>query len=279
MMKIYRAILLLGLLWSSLAVAEMNPDFDTEFPSESIGIDILAYPELDVVPGYPVYYAPRLDFNYFFYDGLYWLYQDDTWYTGSWYDGPWWMVDPEDVPVYILRIPVRYYNQPPVYFGGWMPDAPPRWGDFWGPDWEEHRRGWDRWNRHAVPPPAPLPLYQRHYSGARYPRFLEQQREIERQRYRYRPYDPGIRRHWRNGVYDPRFRPHQRDDGDFQRFSPDFPQQGGMNFQNPSGQFFQPGMDEQDSQGMDNTGRKQKKQKQDQDQMQMQDMQQDKFRK
>ena len=91
-MKIYRAILLLGLLWSSLAVAEMNPDFDTEFPSESIGIDILAYPELDVVPGYPVYYAPRLDFNYFFYDGLYWLYQDDTWYTGSWYDGPWWMV-------------------------------------------------------------------------------------------------------------------------------------------------------------------------------------------
>lgn len=52
-----------------------------------------------------------------------------------------------------------------------------------------------------------------------------------------------------------------------------------MNFQNPSGQFFQPGMDEQDSQGMDNTGRKQKKQKQDQDQMQMQDMQQDKFRK
>ena len=38
----------------------------------NIGINISLFPELVQVPGYPVYYAPRHDANYFFYDGLYW---------------------------------------------------------------------------------------------------------------------------------------------------------------------------------------------------------------
>ena len=41
------------------------------------------------VPGYPVYYAPDIGGNYFFYDGRYWVYQDDNWYSSSWYNGPW----------------------------------------------------------------------------------------------------------------------------------------------------------------------------------------------
>jgi hypothetical protein len=55
----------------------------------SIGINVPIYPRLVVVPGYPVYYAPQLDSNYFFYDGLYWVFQDDNWYQSSWYNGPW----------------------------------------------------------------------------------------------------------------------------------------------------------------------------------------------
>ena len=31
-------------------------------------------PELVVMPGYPVYYAPNVAANYFFYDGLYWVF-------------------------------------------------------------------------------------------------------------------------------------------------------------------------------------------------------------
>ena len=35
--------------------------------------------------------------------------------------------------------------------------------------------GWDRWDRSAVPVPAPLPTYQRQYSGNRYPHVDQQQ--------------------------------------------------------------------------------------------------------
>src|SRR5512141_623002 len=67
-------------------------------PNVSIGINLPLYPELVVVPGYPVYYAPGLDTNYFFYDGMYWVYLDDNWYASSWYNGPWALVEPEYVP-------------------------------------------------------------------------------------------------------------------------------------------------------------------------------------
>jgi hypothetical protein len=147
------------------------------------------YPQLVLVPGYPVYYDPRADFNYFFYDGLYWVYQDDNWYASSWYNGPWELVDPYYVPLFILRVPVRYYRRPPPYFRQWRPDAPPHWGEHWGRDWEQRHHGWDRWDHHAAPRPAPLPLYQRQYLDGRYPRSVEQQHVIRSEHYRYQPHE------------------------------------------------------------------------------------------
>ncbi len=256
-MKIHRMIILLALLWGPMAAAQTNLNVGVEYSSESIGIDILAYPELYAVPGYPVYYAPSLGTNYFFYDGMYWVYQNDYWYMGSWFDGPWLIVDPLDVPQFILRIPVHYYRQPPFYFSQWMPEAPPHWGEQWGADWEQQRRGWDSWNQFTVPPPAPLPNYQRQYSGARYPRFMAQQREIEMQHYRYRPREPEV---WRNdrkhsGQRTPaqsdsrqQYRQRWPDDPASSRFEspptggesflepPDLSQPGGMNIQAPPGQ-------------------------------------------
>jgi hypothetical protein len=158
----------------------------------SIGINLGAYPDLVAVPGYPVYYAPRLDSNFFFYDGLYWVYAQDNWYASSWYDGPWDMVAPESVPLFVLRVPVRYYRQPPGYFGGWSPEAPPRWGEHWGRNWEQRRSGWDRWDRASAPAPAPLPTYQREYSGARYPR-ADQQPALQNQNYHYQPREAAVR--------------------------------------------------------------------------------------
>lgn len=195
MLKIRYVFIVLGMLLCSAASATVQVGIGIGLPHLSIGINLPAYPQLVVVPGYPVYYAPRLQANFFFYDGMYWVYQDDEWYASSWYNGPWWLVDPEVVPVFILRIPVRYYRLPPAYFRGWRPDAPPRWGHHWGRDWEQHRSGWDRWNRSAAPAPAPLPAYQRQYSGDRYPRQVEQQQEIQKQRYRYQPRDPVVRQH------------------------------------------------------------------------------------
>ena len=134
-------------------------------PSVSIGINFPVYPQLARVPGYPVYYAPAVQANFFFYDGMYWVYQADNWYASSWYNGPWSPVAPAVVPLYVLRVPVRYYRAPPPYFGGWRADAPPRWGEHWGPAWQQQHHGWDEWDRRKAPGPAPLPSYQRQYQG------------------------------------------------------------------------------------------------------------------
>jgi hypothetical protein len=164
-------------------------------PTDNIGIDITEFPELVVVPGYPVYYAPQLDANYFFYEGQYWVYDDDIWYQSTWFDGPWWQVDPEIVPVFVLRVPVRFYRLPPPYFQGWRPEAAPHWGEHWGHDWEQHRHGWNKWNHADHLKPAPLPDYQHEYSGDRYPRQLEQQHELHQRNYRYQPGNVAVPQH------------------------------------------------------------------------------------
>jgi hypothetical protein len=189
--------LLLGSLTS--AQAQVSVGVGIAIPSIQIGINVPVYPELVPVPGYPVYYDPRASLNYFFYDGGYWVYQGDNWYVSSWYNGPWHVVGPEAVPLSVLRVPVRYYRQPPPYFRGWHADAPPRWGQHWGRDWEGRHRGWDRWDRRAAPRPAPLPVYQRGYAGDRYPHSPEHQQSIRSEHYRYRP---------REAVTRTRFEPH-----------------------------------------------------------------------
>ncbi len=178
----------------------------------SIGINRPSYPVLQRVPGYPVYYAPRLNSNYFFYDGLYWVYEGDNWYASDWYNGPWELVDRYEVPVFLLRVPVRYYHSAPVYFRGWRADAPPRWGDHWGSSWHQRRSGWDRWDRRSVPAPAPLPVYQRQYSGSRYPDRY-QQAQIQTRSYRYQPREAVVQQRFeqrRASVSDVVRQPQQR---------------------------------------------------------------------
>ncbi len=162
--------------------------------SVSIGINVPVYPDLVRVPGYPVYYAPRMNANFFFYDGMYWIYQRDNWYASSWYNGPWDFVAPQVVPLYVLRVPVRYYRDPPAHFRDWRQDAPPRWGDHWGNDWRQHRSGWDKWDRRSAPRPAPLPVYQKKYTGDRYPQ-AERQQDIRSRQYRYQPRDAQVRQY------------------------------------------------------------------------------------
>lgn len=152
------------------------------FASADVRIHLSLFPDLVPVPGYPVYYAPGVEANFFFYDGMYWLYDDDGWYMSNWYDGPWEYVDPDDVPLFVLRVPLRYYRAPPAYFWGGFRDAPPRWGHYWGPGWERNHRDWDRWDHRRMPPPAPLPTYQRGYPRERYPD-RQEQREIHERNY------------------------------------------------------------------------------------------------
>lgn len=168
--------------------------------SVNIGISIPAYPRLVPVPGYPVYYAPAVDANYFFYDGLYWVFDGDNWYDSTWYNGPWTLVDPIAVPGFVLRVPVRYYRHPPAYFRGWRADYAPRWHEHWGSRWVEHRGDWNNWNRRSAPAPAPQPTYQRQYSGSRYPQQVEQQSALHARNYAYQPREAYSRQHYEQRV-------------------------------------------------------------------------------
>ncbi|BDV44657.1 hypothetical protein GURASL_35800 [Geotalea uraniireducens] len=210
MRKIRYGIVMLGLLLCcSAPPAQAGISIGIGLPNLQIGINLPLFPDLVPVPGYPVYYAPRVDANYFFYDGMYWVYLDDSWYASYWYNGPWSLVDPYDVPLFILRIPVRYYRHPPPYFRGWRRDAPPRWGEHWGREWEQRHHNWDRWNRRGAPSRAPLPSYQRSYSGDRYPA-MDQQRELRRQHYRYQPRSKAVREHFRQQGGQPAAAPVRR---------------------------------------------------------------------
>jgi hypothetical protein len=204
----YGLIVLWMLFWS-VTSATAQVSIGIGVPGMSIGINLPVFPELVQVPGYPVYYAPQLPSNFFFYDGMYWVYQRDNWYASSWYNGPWQLVAPEVVPLYVLRIPVRYYRSPPAYFRAWRPDAPPRWDEHWGNEWAQRRSGWDRWNRSSAPAPAPLPVYQRQYSGERYPR-VEQQQALRSQNYRYQPRDAIVRQHYQEQAVQTAPAPSQR---------------------------------------------------------------------
>jgi hypothetical protein len=106
------------------------------------------------------------------------------------------VVAPVYVPQFLLLVPVRYYRAPPVYFRSWYRDGPPRWGEHWGRTWEQRRVGWDRWDRRSVPAAAPLPVYQRQYTGSNYPRAFEQQQVIRSQNYRYQPREAVAQQHF-----------------------------------------------------------------------------------
>jgi hypothetical protein len=186
-----RKLLIAGsILLLPLCAAQADVSISVDLAGVDIGINVPVYPQLQQVPGYPVYYAPNMDSNFFFYDGQYWVYQHDSWFRSDWYNGPWLYTDPDYVPLFILRVPLRYYAQPPVYFRDNDWNRSPHWGDHWGPDWQQRRDGWDRWDRHAVPPAAPLPDYQRRYSGNAYPHSSDQQHSIQSRSYHYQQREP-----------------------------------------------------------------------------------------
>jgi hypothetical protein len=193
-----------------LLVAPLAPVSAQAAASVSIGINLGAYPRLVPVPGYPVYYAPGVNSNYFFYDGLYWVFDGANWYSSAWYNGPWAAVDPYAVPLNVLQIPVRYYHRPPVWFHGWVGTEAPHWHEHWGSSWAASRHDWDsahhdwnrgHWDSHNMPARAPLPNYQRNYSGARYPQ-AQQQAQYHNQNYHYAPHEQVAQQHYAEHGYE-----------------------------------------------------------------------------
>ncbi|WP_156038997.1 hypothetical protein [Chromobacterium haemolyticum] len=117
-----------------------------------LDISISSYPSLILIPGYPVYYDPAQQLNYFFYGGRYWVFHEDGWYYSNWYNGPWTPMAADRVPVFIWRIPLRYYHHRPAYFQGRSANEAPPWDQHWGAGWSRKHPDWQQWNRKSVPP-------------------------------------------------------------------------------------------------------------------------------
>ena len=81
-------------------------------------IVVSAPPQLVVVPGTPVTYAPAVNANLFAYDGRYYRYHGDAWFVATTYNGPWTYVAVEAVPPPVIGVPVAYYKVPPGHMKG-----------------------------------------------------------------------------------------------------------------------------------------------------------------
>jgi hypothetical protein len=97
-------------------------------------------PRLVVVPRSPVYWAPSLPYNFFYYGGRYWTYHEDGWFSAGSVHGPWVVIDLPRVPRPVLAVPIAYYRVPPGHWKRMRRGGPPPWaGRGHGP--HRHSRG------------------------------------------------------------------------------------------------------------------------------------------
>ena len=115
---------LTGLLLAGPALAD-SLSVGVRTDSVSLGINIGSPPQFAVVPGTPVYHAPSVPHNYFFFGGQYYLFHNEVWFSAGYYNGTWTIIALERVPQPILAVPVNYYKVPP---GHWKKKhGPPPW--------------------------------------------------------------------------------------------------------------------------------------------------------
>jgi WXXGXW repeat (2 copies) len=87
-------------------------------------IVLTAPPQLVVVPGTPVFYAPDVSANLFFYKGRYYTVANGVWSRAPAYNGPWAVIQIGQVPAPVVAVPVEYYKIPP---GQLKKKGPPPW--------------------------------------------------------------------------------------------------------------------------------------------------------
>src|SRR5687768_16332556 len=99
------ALVILALV-SSVGVGRATAGLNIDF-------NLITQPQLAIVPGTPVAYAPAVPANYFFYNGQYYLFADGGWFVAGGYNGPWLALSPAHVPAALFTVPVNYYRAAP----------------------------------------------------------------------------------------------------------------------------------------------------------------------
>ena len=112
------------LVSAASAAADVKVNIGLGIPSVAPPVVITTPPQLVVVPGTSVYYAPEMPTNYFFYKGRYYTVVNGVWSTAPVYSGPWAVIQIGQVPPPVLSVPVEYYKIPP---GHLKKKGPPPW--------------------------------------------------------------------------------------------------------------------------------------------------------
>ena len=67
-------------------------------------------PAVVLIPGTPVYYAPDVGIDLFFYSGRWYRKHNGYWYRATYYNGPWAYMSAQRVPTVLVHLPPDYYN-------------------------------------------------------------------------------------------------------------------------------------------------------------------------
>lgn len=103
-----------GLLNGAPAQAgDVNVGINVGVPVPPPPVVVAAPPQVVIVPGSPVYYAPAADFNLFVYQGRYYRFHEGHWFIATAHGGPWTFVVRNRVPQPVLAVPTGYYRIPP----------------------------------------------------------------------------------------------------------------------------------------------------------------------
>jgi hypothetical protein len=111
-----------AMFWSGASAAGPNVKIDIGLGVPPIVLT--ARPQLVVVPGSSVHYAPDVQANLFFYKGRYYTVANGVWSMAPAYTGPWAVIQIGQVPPLVLSVPVEYYKIPP---GHLKKKGPPPW--------------------------------------------------------------------------------------------------------------------------------------------------------
>ncbi|WAC07473.1 MAG: hypothetical protein OS130_14830 [Thermodesulfobacteriota bacterium] len=82
-----------------------------------IGVSVLpmvmmpAPPAVVLIPNTPVYYAPDMGMDMFFYSGYWYRRHHNYWFRAAYYNGPWMYMSPRRVPAVVMNAP--YHKIPP----------------------------------------------------------------------------------------------------------------------------------------------------------------------
>ena len=107
--------------------ADVNVNINLGAPPAPPPIVIAEPPPMIVVPHTTVYYAPSVNYDFFYYGGRYYTFHEGGWYWSGSVHGPWGTISIGHVPPPVLAVPIAYYKVRPVSWRKCKHHGPPPW--------------------------------------------------------------------------------------------------------------------------------------------------------